>query len=396
MNHCHVIDQAPLTPSEQNDRAGPSVSNQALLIEASPPNTRAGEERSGRKAGSVSKEEEIYFKFRKNWSNESVTLLSKIEEEPLAEGIIFLPFANSCIDGVEVGEEYAGVLVARACDDVDEQLLRRDLPKFIEDDPRMVRWPILRLRVISNGAILEKLYKAFVDSESSGRGSEPQEEGEKRKRPYSSVKRQKPDPTTQFKKKLSQKRSSRCTTDDVNKALEFSCTCTNTCMSKVLKKDVHEERSFFYNEPFARRAAYILTKFDHPGFKDGKMLFVNGLLVCKPAFWTIYGFVRQTFYNYEKAFMMGQREGFHGNNMSVLFRLFLHTLLAAMFFVIFLAEMILKPKDTTLFTKACMKMFFQQTAEPLPHKESKNNNTDGIMYRLPKAYSREDVYKEIC
>ncbi|KAL3678715.1 hypothetical protein R1sor_021671 [Riccia sorocarpa] len=343
MNHCHVIGQAPLTPSEQNDRAGPSVSNQALLIEASPPNTRAGEERSGRKAGLVSKEEEIYFKFRKNWSNKSVTLLSKIEGEPLAEGIIFLPFVNSCIDGVEVGEEYAG------------------------------------------------LYKAFVDSESSGRGSEPQEEGEKRKRPYSSVKRQKPDPTTQFKKKLSQKRSSRCTTDDVNKALEFSCTCTNTCMSKVLKKDVHEERSFFYNEPFARHAAYILTKFDQPGFKDGKMLFVDGLLVCKPAFWTIYGFVRQTFYNYEKAFMVrgsslsevAEKLG----HMSVHFRVLL-------FLRYFSGS--LKPKDTTLFTKACMKMFFQQTAEPLPHKESKNDNTDGIMYRLPKAYSREDVYKEIC
>ncbi|KAL3691701.1 hypothetical protein R1sor_005352 [Riccia sorocarpa] len=329
MNQCHVIGQAPLTASEHNDRAGPSVSNQALLIEASPPNTRA-------------------------------------------EGIIFLPFANSCIDGVEVGEEYAGVLVARPCDDVDEQLLRRDLPKFIEDDPRMVQWPILCLRVISNGAILGKLYKAFVDSQSSGRGSEPQEEGEKRKRPYNSVKRQKPDPTTQFQKKLSQKRSSRCTTDDVNKALEFTCSCTNDCMSKVLKKDVLKERSYFYNEPFARRAAYILSKFDHPRFKDGKMPFVDGLLVCKPAFWTIYGFVRQTFFNYEKAFRMGQREGFHGNNGS------------------------LKPKDTTLFTKACMKMFFQQTAEPLPHKESKNDNTDGIMYRLPKAYSREDVYREIC
>ncbi|KAL3689376.1 hypothetical protein R1sor_015685 [Riccia sorocarpa] len=45
--------------------------------------------------------------------------------------------------------------------------------------------------------------------------------------------------------------------------------------------------------------------------------------------------------------------------------------------------------------KACMKTFFQQTAEPLPHKESKNENTDGILYRLPKAYSRDDVYKEI-
>ncbi|KAL3682990.1 hypothetical protein R1sor_001012 [Riccia sorocarpa] len=42
-----------------------------------------------------------------------------------------------------------------------------------------------------------------------------------------------------------------------------------------------------------------------------------------------------------------------------------------------------------------MKSFFQQTAEPLPHKESRNENTDGIIYRLPKAVSRDDVYREI-
>ncbi|KAL3693114.1 hypothetical protein R1sor_006765 [Riccia sorocarpa] len=54
-----------------------------------------------------------------------------------------------------------------------------------------------------------------------------------------------------------------------------------------------------------------------------------------------------------------------------------------------------KPKDTTIFARACMKSFFQQTAEPLSHKESRNENTDGIIYRLPKALSRDDVYKEI-
>ncbi|KAL3697906.1 hypothetical protein R1sor_011982 [Riccia sorocarpa] len=54
-----------------------------------------------------------------------------------------------------------------------------------------------------------------------------------------------------------------------------------------------------------------------------------------------------------------------------------------------------KPKDTTIFARAYMKSFFQQTAEPLPHKESRNENTDGIIYRLPKALSRDDVYREI-
>ncbi|KAL3699738.1 hypothetical protein R1sor_017760 [Riccia sorocarpa] len=111
-------------------------------------------------------------------------------------------------------------------------------------------------------------------------------------------------------------------------------------MMKVSQKDVLDERTFFYNEPFAKRVEYILSK--------------------------------QTFYNYESAYRMGQRVGFHGNNGTF------------------------KPKDTTLFAKASLKTFFEQTAEPLPHIECKNDETDGITYRLPKAYSRDDVYNKIC
>ncbi|KAL3691946.1 hypothetical protein R1sor_005597 [Riccia sorocarpa] len=143
------------------------------------------------------------------------------------------------------------------------------------------------------------------------------------------------------------------------------------CMRKVDKKDVLDERSFFYNEPYSRRVEYILSKFDHPGFADGYMLFMT-LEVCKPNFWTLYGFVKQTFYNYEGAYKMGQRVGFHKNSGTF------------------------KPKDTSIFARACMKTFFQQTAEPLPHKESRNENTDGIIYRLPKVFSHDDVYKEIA
>ncbi|KAL3697928.1 hypothetical protein R1sor_012004 [Riccia sorocarpa] len=105
-------------------------------------------------------------------------------------------------------------------------------------------------------------------------------------------------------------------------------------MRKVSKKDVCEEREFFYKEPYAKRIEYVLTKFDHDGFAEGRMLFVRGQTICKPAFWTIYGFVKQTFYNYEEAHKMGQRVGFHGNH-------------------------------------------------------------DGIVYRIPKIYTRDDVYEEI-
>ncbi|KAL3682220.1 hypothetical protein R1sor_000242 [Riccia sorocarpa] len=154
-----------------------------------------------------------------------------------------------------------------------------------------------------------------------------------------------------------------CTIEKVNESLKFTCSCQRDCMRKVDKKDVLKERTFFYNEPFSKRQEYILTKIDHPGFEKGYMLFKT-LEVCKPASWTIYGFVRQTFYNYEGAYKLGQRIGFHGNHGTF------------------------KPKDTSIFARTCMKTFFQQTAEPLPHKESKNENTDGIFYRLPKDYSR--------
>ncbi|KAL3697545.1 hypothetical protein R1sor_011621 [Riccia sorocarpa] len=343
-----------------------------LLLEAGPSTFQdeaaAGQ---GHRSRNVGVDQEMYFKLRQNWSNVEVVVLSKVGNIPLAEGVIFLPFANSCIDGAEVGEQNAGVLVTNVLDEVDVALLDRELPSFLADDPRTIKWPILNLRIVSNGAILGHLYKAYIDS---GVSTDVQagESSMKKKRPYNSVKRSKPDPAVQAQKKLSQRRSNRCSQVSVNEALKISCNCTNECMRKVNKKDVLAERTYFYNEPFTKRLEYILQKFDHPGFAEGKMLFTGAMTVCKPAFWTIYGFVRQTFYNYEVAFRMGQRVGFHGNNGTF------------------------KPKDTTIFAKACMKTFFQQTAEPLPHKESKKDGTYGIFYRLPKAYRRDDVYREIC
>ncbi|KAL3700372.1 hypothetical protein R1sor_018394 [Riccia sorocarpa] len=195
-----------------------------------------------------------------------------LESLPIADGIIFLPFSTSCVGEVRVGEQYAGVLVSTVHSEVDPTILDKDLPNFHLDDPIIVRWPILHLRIASNGAILDHLYKAFEDAGSRGAQTGDEDMRIKKKRAYNSVKRTKPN--------------------------------------------------------------------------------------------------LETFYNYEKAYTMGQRVGFHGNSA-------------------------FKPKDTTIFARAYMKSFFQQTVEPLPHKESRNENTDGIIYRLPKAFSRDDVYREI-
>ncbi|KAL3675933.1 hypothetical protein R1sor_025881 [Riccia sorocarpa] len=306
----------------------------------------------------VRPEDQLFFKVRKNWANVEVTLLSMLELLPIADGIIFLPFSTSCVGEVRVGEQYAGVLVWTVHNEVDPTILDRDLPNFHPDDPITVRWPILHLRIASNGAILGNLYKAFEDACTRGDEDMPV----KKKRAYNSSKRTKPNHELQLQRRLNQKEMSMCTPDKISECLRFTCTCSRECMRKVDKKDIIDERSFFYNEPYSRRVEYILSKFDHPGFEDGYMLF-RTLEVCKKTFYTLYGFVKQTFYNYEKAYTMGNKLGFHGNSGTF------------------------KPKDTTIFARACMQSFFQQTAEPLPHKESRNENTDGIIYRLPKALS---------
>ncbi|KAL3680659.1 hypothetical protein R1sor_023615 [Riccia sorocarpa] len=279
--------QAPPEPT-------PNASTQVLADEHQ--STSRGRE------STVRPEDQLFFKVRKNWANVEVTLLSIVESLPIADGIIFLPFSNSCVGQVRVGEQYARVLVSTVQSEVDPTIFDKDLPNFHPDDPITVRWPILHLRIASNGAILGNLYKAFEDAGTRGAQTGDEDMPVKKKRAYNSAKRTKP--------------------------------TLRECMRKVDKKDIIEERSFFYNEPYTRRVEYILSKFDHPSFEEGYMLF-------------------RTF----------------GGTF--------------------------KPKDTTIFARACMKSFFQQTAEPLPHKERRNENTDGIIYRLPKALSRDDVYRKI-
>ncbi|KAL3680041.1 hypothetical protein R1sor_022997 [Riccia sorocarpa] len=290
----------------------------------------------------VRPEDQLFFKVRKNWANVEVTLLSIVESLPIADGIIFLPFSTSCVGEVRVGEQYAGVLVSTVHSEVDPTILDRDLPNFHPDDPITVRWPILHLRIASNGPILGNLYKAFEDAGTRGAQTGDEDMPVKKKRAYNSAKRTKPNPEVLLQRRLNQKKMAMCTQDKISECLKFTCTCSRECMRNVDKKDIIEERSFFYNEPYTRRIEYILSKFDHPGFEEGYMLF-RTLEVCKKRF------IHCTF----------------------------------------------KPKDTMIFARACMKSFFQQTAEPLPHKESRNENTDGIIYRLPKALSRDDVYREI-
>ncbi|KAL2643554.1 hypothetical protein R1flu_011141 [Riccia fluitans] len=147
----------------------------------------------------------MYFKLFKTWCNVEVIFLSKVEGEPLAAEVIFLPFVKSCIDDIEVGEENAGVLIAGLVDGVDPNLVARVLTNFVKDDPTTVRWPILQIKMEKNRTILGHLYKAFVDFYLPKDSHDPAELGVKKKRAYNSIKRQKLDLALVLEKNLIRK-----------------------------------------------------------------------------------------------------------------------------------------------------------------------------------------------
>ncbi|KAL3676378.1 hypothetical protein R1sor_026326 [Riccia sorocarpa] len=166
----HHIPQKPL--SRHQEQSVP-IPRDSPLTDTEFPSTipspaEEGEASSRERQKNVRAEDQLYFKVRKNWSNVEVTLLSMLESVPIADGIIFLPFSSSCVDGDEVGEH--------------EML-------------------ILHLRINSNGAILGHLYKAFEDADSRGEQVDEGDTSGKKKRAYHSVKRSKPNPEVHLKKK---------------------------------------------------------------------------------------------------------------------------------------------------------------------------------------------------
>ncbi|KAL3685595.1 hypothetical protein R1sor_003617 [Riccia sorocarpa] len=208
----HSVDEAdrvhliPQKPQSQHQEQSVPIPNASLLLDTEFPSTipSPAEEREAsnrERQQNVRAEDQLYFKLRKNWSNVEVTLLSMLESLPIADGIIFLPFSSSCVEGVEVGEQYARVLVSNVLNEVDSSIIARDLPNFVPDDPITVRWPILHLRINSNGAILGHIYKAFEDADSRGEQVDEGDTSGKKKRAYNSVKRSKPNPEVQLIKK---------------------------------------------------------------------------------------------------------------------------------------------------------------------------------------------------
>ncbi|KAL3701663.1 hypothetical protein R1sor_019685 [Riccia sorocarpa] len=125
-------------------------------------------------------------------------------------------------------------------------------------DPTTVRWPILRLKMVANGAILGHLYKAFLDSDlPQSQDDTGRNDDTRKKRSYNSLKRSKSDPLAAVQKKENKRKEKRLTEQSINACLSFVCSCKTECMRKVNKKDVCKEREFFFKEPYAKRIEYI-------------------------------------------------------------------------------------------------------------------------------------------
>ena len=83
----------------------------------------------------------------------------------------------------------------------------------------------------------------------------------------------------------------------------------------MAKEAILEGRRDYYGLSGGERTSYMLDLFRsrEESVKDaGQMIFQN-VQVCKQAFWQLYGFVKQSFYNYERQYKDGAKVGLHGN-----------------------------------------------------------------------------------
>lgn len=66
--------------------------------------------------------------------------------------------SSSNVSGVEVGEFHVCVKVMAVVDDVDQNVLKKNLPNYVVNSPLLILWSISRIKVSAVDTILGKVY----------------------------------------------------------------------------------------------------------------------------------------------------------------------------------------------------------------------------------------------
>ncbi|KAL3698901.1 hypothetical protein R1sor_012977 [Riccia sorocarpa] len=205
------------------------------------------------------------------------------------------------------------------------------------------------------------------------RESQPEFEPAKKKRHYNSSVRNPPDPLRRARSNA-KKKVQRETTEEKIRGIQRTTCCGELCCRKVSYEVIRQCRLEYFGLPHDDKEEYIHTHLHmrHQSAIDEGKHIIDQKLICKRAFWTIYGFSKTKYYKMIAQSADGIVIGYHGNKGR------------------------LKPKATTFEAHALLKQLLQQLAEPMPHMQCTlaDGSTD-IVQMLPSCYTRKSIMREL-
>ena len=333
---------------------------------------------------------------RKNWFKKEVCLFGDFnDKDPIAKGIITLTDPESALDNEKLGENHIGIMIFELCCDYDSQQRKKWLPNYVMYSSSLVRWPIHTIELKNTGDRLNTLLKIatpFILDEKDDTIHEEMDDimdedinfdvrheinveslEKKRKRAYHFNKRKPLDENAKKEQMALKKSAAHITDEAIAQALAHKC-CLRECCRYANRERIVEERKDYYGMSLADRRSYILDQLRNLPteiFDAGDMVF-DTKIICREAYWKIYGFSKSSFYNYMTDFQKGIKRGYHGNTLSK------------------------KPRDATMQARAILSSILNILGEAMPHRiyEGEHGNSSTI-FVLPSCYSKMDIFEEL-
>ncbi|KAL3684435.1 hypothetical protein R1sor_002457 [Riccia sorocarpa] len=339
----------------------------------------------------------VDYKLRQNWYLLEVHILIRThagDKLPVAEGLVTFTAPAASVNNTRLGELNVGIAVTNLSNGVDPEILRNTPLAAFVDGPMLVSWSLklviakkfnrslysLQLGVNRDSDddhqlsrdegvddILEDAPSTSQPLLESGRPELPR----RKKRHYNSTVRNTPDPLRRARIEAKKRASVQTTDEQIRRGQRTTC-CGEMCCRKVTLEVIRRCRLEYFGLPHDEREEYIHTRLHmrhQTAIEEGKHI-IDQKLICKKAFWTIYGFSKSKYYG-----MMGQQSkgvvrGYHGNQRRP------------------------KPRGNSIEADVVLRQLLGQLAEPMPHMQYiQADGSPGMLThgRKPGAYCHLSV-----
>ncbi|KAL3695445.1 hypothetical protein R1sor_009521 [Riccia sorocarpa] len=302
------------------------------------------------------------YTIRQNWNFLEVHVLLKLpdgEKVTVAEGLVTLTAPAASVNNKELGELNVGVMITQISGCVDLEILRdTSLASFLGS-------PMLSADDMQED--VEDTPQCLFNSKIPELGP-PQ-----KKHHYNSTIRKTPDPSRRAKAEARKKARLHTTDERIRQVQKVAC-CGEYCCTKIPLETIRQCRLDYFGLPHDDREEYIHTRLHmrHEDVIDQGNHIIDQTLICKMAFWTIYGFSKSKYYAMMAKASQGIVRGYHGNKGR------------------------LKPRGSTVQAHAILGQLLMELVEPMPHMQRiLEDGSSVIVYMLPSCYTKKSIMEEV-